>query len=328
MAPPRDTTLRDGGLGRRLRSVPRLGDAVRMPVQARRRRGSDLVSRVRAPMTAGQYGIVVMSLKGGVGKTTVTVGLGSALASLRGDPVIAVDASPDRGTLSDKVTLETPATIRDLLAERDQIRGYADVRAFTSRSSSGLEILAAEQDPTASEPLGAQDYALAREILADFYPVILTDCGTGLPHPAMAEVLRHADQVVLASTPAVDSARSADAALDLLIARGYRDLASNSLLVFSAVRPRSRSTVSLKLLDEHFSARCRAVARVPYDARLDEGAEVEIDQLGRRTADAFREIAAMVADGFGTDPPAARRDGTATWAGLRQAGPRTRADAW
>jgi MinD-like ATPase involved in chromosome partitioning or flagellar assembly len=292
-----------------------------VPARAGRRRRPDLISRVQAPVPSGQHSVVVLSLKGGVGKTTVTAGLGSTLASVRGERIIAVDANPDRGTLSDKVTLETAATIRDLLTERDQILSYADMRAFTSRAASGLEILASDQDPALSEAFGAEDYASVRRILADFYSICLTDCGTGLLHSAMAEVLRHADQIVLASTPAVDSARSADATLDWLTARGYGDLARHAVLVLSAVRPRSRSTVSLDLLDEHFSARCRAVARLPFDVRLDEGAEVELDQLSRKTADAFLELAALVADGFGAAGPA-------TGAGLRQAWPRTHAGAW
>jgi len=43
---------------------------------------------------------VVMSRKGGVGKTTMTLALGSTFASLRGDRVIAVDANPDAGNLA------------------------------------------------------------------------------------------------------------------------------------------------------------------------------------------------------------------------------------
>ena len=57
------------------------------------------------------------------------------LASLRGDRVIAVDANPDRGTLSDKLRLETAATVRDLLNNRDKIYRYADVRGFTSQNA-------------------------------------------------------------------------------------------------------------------------------------------------------------------------------------------------
>ena len=44
----------------------------------------------------------VLSRKGGVGKTTVTTLLGMVLAELREDRVIAMDANPDRGTLSDR----------------------------------------------------------------------------------------------------------------------------------------------------------------------------------------------------------------------------------
>jgi hypothetical protein len=46
--------------------------------------------------------VPVLSRKGGVGKTTVTTLLGMVLADLREDRVIAMDANPDRGTLSDR----------------------------------------------------------------------------------------------------------------------------------------------------------------------------------------------------------------------------------
>jgi MinD-like ATPase involved in chromosome partitioning or flagellar assembly len=271
-----------------------------MPASAAELRRRDLAARVGAPVAGGHYRVVVMSLKGGVGKTTTTVGLGATLASLRGDRIIAIDASPDRGTLSDKVTLETAATIRDLLCEREQISRHADMRAFTSQSASGLEVLACEHDPTGWVAFGAEDYPAVCQIAQDYYSICLTDCGTGLLHPVMAEVLRLADQIVLASTPAIDSARSTDATLDWLAARGYGELARDAVLALCAVRPRSRSTVSLDLLAEHFTARCRAVVAIPYDVRLDEGAEFELDQLTCKTADAFLELAAVVADGFGT----------------------------
>ena len=77
------------------------GGLVRAPESAAQRRRRELTARARTPVTGGHHRVAVMSLKGGVGKTTTTVGLGAMLASLRGDRVIAVDANPDRGTLSD-----------------------------------------------------------------------------------------------------------------------------------------------------------------------------------------------------------------------------------
>ena len=274
------------------------GGLVRAPQSATDQRRKDLMARARTPVAEGHHRIAVLSLKGGVGKTTTTVGLGATLASLRGDRVIAVDANPDRGTLSDKLRLETAATVRDLLNEVDQIRRYADVRAYTTQAVSGLEVLASDRDPTVSVAFSAGDYADVARLLEHYYSVCVTDCGTGLLHSAMAGVLRLADQIVLVSSASVDGARGASATLDWLAAHQYGDLVRGGVVVLSAVRPRNKSAVDLARLEQHFAARCRAVVRIPYDAHLAEGAEVDLARLSRATADAYLVLAAEVGDGF------------------------------
>jgi MinD-like ATPase involved in chromosome partitioning or flagellar assembly len=265
------------------------------PAEMRRR---ELVARACTPVSGGHHRVAVLSLKGGVGKTTTVMGLGSTLASLRGDRVIAVDANPDRGTLSDKLRLETAATVRDLLNEREQIQRYADVRAFTTQAASRLEVLASDRDPTVSVAFSDQDYEDVSQVLEHYYSICITDCGTGLLHSAMAGVLRLADQIVLVSSPSVDGARSASATLDWLQAHGYGDLVRDGVVVLAVVRPRGKSTIDLERLEQHFATRCRAVVRVPYDAHLEEGAEVELNQLSKATADAYLALAAEVGDGF------------------------------
>ncbi|HEY9416704.1 MAG TPA: AAA family ATPase, partial [Pseudonocardia sp.] len=61
-----------------------------------------LLRRVRRHLP-GAHQIAVSSLKGGVGKTTVSAVLGLTLAEYRGDRVVAVDANPDAGTLADRL---------------------------------------------------------------------------------------------------------------------------------------------------------------------------------------------------------------------------------
>jgi MinD-like ATPase involved in chromosome partitioning or flagellar assembly len=274
------------------------GGLVRPPLSAAEMRRRELVARACTPVAAGHYRVAVLSLKGGVGKTTTVMGLGSTLASLRGDRVIAVDANPDRGTLSDKLRLETAATVRDLLNEREQIQRYADVRAFTTQAASRLEVLASDRDPTVSVAFSDQDYEDVSQVLEHYYSICITDCGTGLLHSAMAGVLRLADQIVLVSSPSVDGARSASATLDWLQAHGYGDLVRDGVVALAVVRPRGKSTIDLERLEQHFATRCRAVVRVPYDAHLEEGAEVELNQLSKATADAYLALAAEVGDGF------------------------------
>jgi MinD-like ATPase involved in chromosome partitioning or flagellar assembly len=282
------------------------GGLMRVPSSAAELRRRDMINRVRTPVAGGHHRVAVLSLKGGVGKTTTTVGLGSTLASLRGDRVIAVDANPDRGTLSDKVRLETAATVRDLLNEHGHIRRYADVRAFTSQAPSRLEVLASDRDPTVSVAFSEQDYGMVARVLEHYYSICITDCGTGLLHSAMAGVLRLADQIVLVSSPSVDGARSASGTLDWLAAHSYGDLVRNAVVVLSTVRPRSKSSVDLNRLEEHFTARCRTVVKIPYDSHLEEGAEVELDLLARPTADAYLLLAAVIGDGLAM-PARARR---------------------
>lgn len=266
------------------------------------------VERIRQPVL-GDYRIAFLSLKGGVGKTTTTLGLGSTFASLRGDCVIAVDANPDFGTLGERVPNQTSSTVRDLLADADNIRRYSDIRAHTSQAPSRLEVLAGERDPAASEMFGEQDYRSVIEMLQVYYNLILTDCGTGIMHSAMNGVLQLANALVLVSSPAVDGARSAAATLDWLQLHGYGHLVERTVVVISSVRPGS-SAVDMNLLTQHFLERCRAVLVVPFDEHLAEGAVVDLELLRPQTRAAFVELAAMVADDF---PAASGRHSGPNW---------------
>jgi MinD-like ATPase involved in chromosome partitioning or flagellar assembly len=266
---------------------------------------AEMLERVRTPLL-GCYRIAVISLKGGVGKTTTTTALGATLAWNRGDRVIAVDANPDAGTLGRRVRRETGATIRDMLQALPNIRSYVDMRRFTSQAPSRLEVLANDVDPAVSTTFNDEDYRRIIEALQNQYSIILTDSGTGLLYSAMRGVLTMADQLIVVATPSVDGGNSASTTLDWLIAHGFEDLVRRSITVISAVRPSSKE-IDLSQLIAHFAARCRGVISIPYDSHLATGAEVDLEYLRPATADAYLELAAQVAEGFasqrGQAPP-------------------------
>lgn len=277
------------------------GKLINVGESPRDSRNKNLVAQVNRPLH-GCYKIALLSLKGGVGKTTITATLGGTFASIRGDRVIAVDANPDRGTLSQKVPLETPATVRHLLRDAEGIERYSDVRGYTSQGPSRLEVLASESDPAVSQAFSAEDYDRALEVLERFYSLVLTDCGTGLMHSAMSSVLAKADTLIVVSSGSVDGARSASATLDWLDAHGHQDLVRRSVCVINAVRPRSGKVDMQKVVD-HFSRRCRSVQVVPFDPHLEEGAEIELERLRPKTREALIGLAAVVADGFPAADP-------------------------
>ncbi|MGV9334179.1 nucleotide-binding protein [Nocardia sp. NPDC003726] len=274
------------------------GGAINPGMSAEERRLQELVARIRQPVR-GDYRIAVLSLKGGVGKTTTTMGLGSTFASIRGDRVIAVDANPDFGTLSQRVPLQTRSTVRDLLLD-STIQRYSDVRRHTSQATSRLEVLASERDPAASEAFSEDEYRAVARILQRFYNIILTDCGTGLMHSAMSGVLDLAHSLVLISSPAIDGARSAAATLDWLSLHGHDHLVRNAVVVINSPRAGSPN-VGIQQLREYFLSRCRAVHIIPFDAHMSEGAEIDLHRLHKQTKRAYVELAATVADDFATD---------------------------
>ncbi|MQY16859.1 ESX-1 secretion-associated protein EspI [Streptomyces sp. RB5] len=243
------------------------------------------------------YRIAVISLKGGVGKTTTTTALGSTLATERQDKVIAIDANPDAGTLGRRVRRETGATIRDFVTAIPYLNSYMDIRRFTSQAPSGLEILANDVDPAVSTTFDDEDYRRVIDVLGRQYPLILTDSGTGLLYSAMRGVLDLADQLIVVSTPSVDGASSASTTLDWLMAHGYQELVQRSITVISGVRDTSKM-IKVEDIVGHFQQRCRGVVVVPFDEHLSAGAELDLTMMRPRTREAYFNLAAMVAEDF------------------------------
>jgi putative peptide zinc metalloprotease protein len=262
------------------------------PSAAERQR-RELVARVKSPVV-GCRRIAVVSRKGGVGKTTATLMLEHTFASLRGERVIALDGNPDAGSLAYRVRRETTNTITGLLAHREDIHRYADIRAFTSQAPTRLEVVAADDDPRITDALVEQDFHTAVQLLEVHYNLVCLDTGTGVLESAAKGILQLADQIVVVTAPSLDSARTASSTLDWLHRNGHADLVRGA--VVNSVRPRSQ--VELERVVEHFQARCRSVVQVPRDAHLGAGAESTLDRLGERTRHAYLQLAAAVADGF------------------------------
>jgi len=59
-------------------------------------------ARISRPLTR-PYSTAFLSFKGGIGKTSTTVGVGLTLAQMRGAPPIAIDANPDSGDLAERL---------------------------------------------------------------------------------------------------------------------------------------------------------------------------------------------------------------------------------
>ncbi len=274
------------------------GGTVNLGPGAQERREMDLLTQVRTPVR-GCRRIVVLSRKGGAGKTTTTLMLGHTFATHRGDRVVALDANPDAGSLAHRMRRETPATVTDLLQERQYIERYADMRGYTSQAvDTRLEVVASDDDPRITQALGEDDYRTAIDVLDRHYNLLLVDTGTGILDSAIRGVLAEADQIVVVMPPALDGARVAAMTLDWLEEHGHADLVEGAVAVVNAVH--GEGPLELDRIDQHFAARCSAVVHIPWDVTLQAGAHTSLGDLRRETRDAYLELAASVGRTFVT----------------------------
>ncbi len=262
----------------------------------RERREDELLGRVRTRID-GSRRIVVLSRKGGAGKTTTTLMLGHTFATHRGDRVVALDANPDAGSLGMRLPRETQYSATDLLAERAWVERYSQIRAFTSQDPvSRLEVVASDDDPRISLALGSQDYRHLVDTLDRHYNLVLVDTGTGILDDAIQGILTEADQLVVVMPPALDGGRVAAMTLDWLDQHGHGELVSRAVAVVNSVR--GSGPLELDRLEEHFQARCASVHRIPWDPVLEAGAHSALGELRPETRAAYLELAAAVAEGF------------------------------
>jgi MinD-like ATPase involved in chromosome partitioning or flagellar assembly len=264
-----------------------------------------LDAAVQRPMLAAPARVAVTAAQAGAGVSTVTGLLGTLLALLRQDGVVAVDAGEGPGSLWRTLGLdeELPAGdppdggAVDLLArlarampaqaglDRQHPGGGADddlvarlaramptAAGLDARLGQAVHGLAVLPAPARRAPLGQDTWRVAIDRLGSLYPVVLLDCGAGLASQSGQALVRACDQLVLVTGA---------------------DPASASLAVEAAL-PLTRAGLAVTMV----------VNRMPAG-----GGRLDLDQLGRYLPDA-RGLAAI------PDAPAAADElatGAFTW---------------
>lgn len=257
----------------------------------------DLHTRIRRN-ARDSYQIGVFGLKGGVGKTAVTVALGSALSEVRGDRILAIDADPDGGNLADRAGRQSAATIADLLSDKELHR-YNDIRAYTSMNGANLEVLSSEEYSAARREFNDEDWQAATEIVSRYYNLVLADCGAGLFQPGARGVLSTVSGLVIVASASIDGARQAAITMDWLRQNGYQDLLGRSCVVINHVNP-GKPNIDVDDLVQQFERHVPPgrVIVLPYDKHIAAGTEIQLDLLGKTFERRVVELAAALSDDF------------------------------
>ncbi|RZS87483.1 cellulose biosynthesis protein BcsQ [Motilibacter rhizosphaerae] len=190
--------------------------------------------------------VAVVSLKGGVGKTTVTLGLAGA-AARRGVGVLVADLDAQANATTVLDPPPSPSTVVDALEGRS---GSAARMAAPTGWGDLVRVLAAEPGLARQETAGATDPLRLRRALlhledgyADGAPapgIVLLDCPPALGHLTRA-ALAAADRALVVTEPSLFALHGAAQALDAV--EGVRQSANLRLaaagIVVNRVRPRA-----------------------------------------------------------------------------------------
>jgi len=277
------------------------GGFVNLGPSAKDQDEAELERRISRPLS-GSFNTAVLSLKGGIGKTSTTVGVGMILAEYRGDHPCAIDANPDSGDLAERALGEMlyqkvkPRTITDIVRDIEKITSLTMLTDYMHHANR-LHLVAGEQDPALSDALTAAEYLKIKHLVSQYYSVTLTDCGTGVSHPAMAGVLPEATNLVIASGYAVSGAKRARNTLQWLADHGYENLARNAIVVVTD-KDQVSSRVNKRAIEEHLAGFCRQLITVPHDRGVADGDRISLDKISGGTRRAYKEIAAAIVDGY------------------------------
>lgn len=167
--------------------------------------------------------IVITSGKGGVGKTTTTANIGTALA-LEGKKVVLVDADIGLRNLDVVMGLEN-RIVYDLV---DLVEGVCRPKQAVIRDKrfNGLFLLPAAQtrDKNAVKP--EQMVKLCKQ-LREQYDYVLIDCPAGIEQ-GFNNAVAGADKAIVVTVPEVSAVRDADRIIGLLASK---DLYNPQLIV-------------------------------------------------------------------------------------------------
>jgi MinD-like ATPase involved in chromosome partitioning or flagellar assembly len=263
------------------------------------RRVRELTAVVEGPLR-GTHSVVVLGGKGGCGKTTVAIGVGSLFALLRGDKVVAIDGNPAVGAnLGERVDPTADSSYRAVLAD-ERLDRYADMRAHLGQSSaSGLDVLGADRTVSDRETLDAETYLATHERLQRFYTVLVTDSGANVEHVAVKGLLEFANSIILVASTALDSVQAVRKVMEWLRESGRSELLARSVIVLNDLTGRTdRRRMNMRV--EAFS-RWMGDSRVfvlPYDPHIAMAGIVDIDQVRPTTRRRLLEITAAVAENF------------------------------
>ena len=205
--------------------------------------------------------IVITSGKGGVGKTTTSANIGTALVK-SGAKVVLIDTDIGLRNLDLLLGLENRIvyTLVDVVEERCKLK-QALVK---DKKNPNLCLLAAAQTRDKTAVTAEQLKEICEELQED-YDFILVDCPAGIEH-GFQTAISGASEAIVVTTPEMSAVRDADRIIGLLEAK--EEIKSYKLLI-NRVRPNLIKANDMMSVDDVVDIlSCNLIGIIPEDTGI------------------------------------------------------------
>ncbi|WP_327719993.1 hypothetical protein OG381_35010 [Streptomyces sp. NBC_00490] len=244
---------------------------------------------LQQPVTTGRV-IAVTSIRGGVGKSTVSALLGRTFNHYRHDPVLTLEADGALGTLPVRMGADTVrwscADLGRILTPSMQL---TDVTGYLVPVADGGWLLPAGQGRVGA-PLDVATYRTVTLALRRYFAVTVVDCET-LPGEVARTAMDTAHARVVVAPMTAEGIHGTRQVLDWLAQLPHSALAT-TVVALSANTP--DATIDEKAALAHLREPGIPVVLLPYDRHLAQGGPIHTAMLGRNTRDAAVHLAAEV----------------------------------
>lgn len=249
------------------------------------------------PITTGRR-VAVVSVRGGAGKSTVSALLATTLAGLRPDPVLAVDADTEPGSLPLRLGPLGDGVRTSADRGIDQAREFDRVTRGLHRTVSRVWLWRQAHAATLHRVGEAAAVELLRDrqrYLSRFFAVLVTDCGPGLTNSVNRVVIGDAHAIVIAGTATLDGVHGVDTALQRLATGGGPLLLGRCVVTITTTNPGPLG-VNLDDAVARFQAYGAPVIVFPHDRQLALGGPIDVSRLSGGARAASVRLAAAVMD--------------------------------
>jgi pilus assembly protein CpaE len=166
--------------------------------------------------------LIVFNPKGGVGKTTISINLGSAMQMHKGQRVLLVDCDTITGHIAASLGLQQPRTLANAWRDNAITGTYESVAQIASIHSSGIGVLVMAESPLHTEILEPKRVADAIVAARDSYDWIILDMHPDYG-PLNQALFDQADTILVPVTPDVPCIRAAVQFRELAVELQIRD---------------------------------------------------------------------------------------------------------